>query len=565
MQGNAANLVLLGLLIFFFGLQLRSRKEQPYMGWLFGWVMVLVSYVLYDLRHQIPLPYHVVQCVQIDLLLAGLDSFFLSFMQRDTGSKRTWLLGVLTLGPGMILLDVHTFYPQPAWLYEALAIPVGAGAIFAAYKLVPQYLVRRRGVLFALCVMVVGCGIAAVHYNPDEYLFDAFLVPMLLAISVLYLSSSRSSAATRALGGIGFLLWAEFYAFTDLLPSDSAAVHILTQFWDLPKYFVVTAMILELYERSRGEVERIAERYRLLYENMEVLYEGHPQPMWIYGARSKQILSANAAAVNSYGYSLKELLGMSNASLEIEDDSPEDGASVDRLSSAKLAPGSRRVLHRHKDGDVVSVVVSERRQIFEGKDAIVVLAVDVTEQEKLHQDLFHRAHHDPLTQLPNRELFAERVEQVLVRSERDNRCAVMLTIDVDHFKQINDTHGHPVGDECLKLVAGRLQSRIRSMDTLARTGGEEFTAIIGGLTRREDAEMIADSLRKLFDQPLVLEDRVLNVTVSVGGAMFPTDGATLETLRKKSDDALYRAKRLGRNRCEFASEVSEPESSEFAA
>lgn len=553
MQGPPVNLVLLGLLILFFGLQLRGRKEQPYSGWLQGWLLFFLSYVIFYTMPYMPTWHRALEMGRTDALTLGLSSFLLSFLQRKTKWRRMFLLSALIVGPQLLVANLQLLYPTPIWPYEVLTLLGTIGAFLAISKIVPRRWTQRRLLLYGLSAISCVCVITALHTDPTQYLTDAFQVPLLIGAAVLYLASSESSPMVRVVGGVGFLLWAECYAFHELLPQASSLLRLLYKYWDLPKYFVGTAMILELFEAARRDVERLVLRYRLLYENLNMLYVGHPHPMWIYDAGSTQVLSANAAAIYSYGYSIDELLSMSASALELQDTSnvPEL-FGPELLDPAKIAPGSRRAFHKRKSGDIVAVVVTERKLLFEGKNAIVVLAVDVTEQDKVHQELFHRANHDPLTQLPNRELLADRVAQVLARSGRDGKCAVLLTIDVDYFKRINDTYGHPIGDECLRLVAGRLQSRIRSVDTLARTGGEEFTAIIGGLTRREDAETVAESLRRLFDAPLVLKELVLPVTVSIGGALFPDDGESIETLTKRSDEALYRAKRAGRNCCMFS-------------
>jgi diguanylate cyclase (GGDEF)-like protein/PAS domain S-box-containing protein len=558
MQGPPVNLVLLGLLIVFFGLQLRRRNEQPYNGWLLGWVLVFLSYLIWDIIPFLPASTHPLEAVRVDVQLLGVVAFLMSFLRTRKGLRELLPWSAFALAPRLLLVDLQAIRPVHTPLYEWLALLSGVSAAVATYKLIPREWVLQRWLLYGLSGVTVVSAMAALRTDPDRYLIEAFLCPMLVAIAILYLVTSRSSPLVRGLGGLGFFMWAGFYAFADALHPRSSALHLLYQFWDLPKYFAGMAMILELFEAARHDTERLAERYRLLSENLYMLYERHPHPMWICDAHSGRILSANTAALQSYGYTLDELRGIPASALELQERELQESSSAaghgapPLLAPDAIAPGSRRALHRRRNGDIVSVVVTERSMLFEDRDAIVLLAVDVTEQDKVHQDLFHRAHHDPLTQLPNRELLADRVAQVLARSERDGRFAVLLTIDVDHFKQINDTYGHPVGDECLKLVASRLQSRIRSVDTLARTGGEEFSVIIGGLSRREDAITVAETLRHLFDQPLLLDERALLVTISIGGALFPDDGCTLETLRKYSDEALYRAKRSGRNCCMFA-------------
>ena len=165
-----------------------------------------------------------------------------------------------------------------------------------------------------------------------------------------------------------------------------------------------------------------------------------------------------------------------------------------------------------------------------------------------------RAQHDVLTGLPNRQLLEERLEQCLQSCRVEDRRAAVLTIDVDHFKLINDTYGHLVGDECLKEVAARLKSKIRKVDTIARTGGEEFTAVVSGLNKASDAEKVAASLMRVFEAPVELPFGALGVTVSVGVAVYPDDATDATTLRRLSDEAMYRAKRAGRNRAAYVAD-----------
>ena len=173
---------------------------------------------------------------------------------------------------------------------------------------------------------------------------------------------------------------------------------------------------------------------------------------------------------------------------------------------------------------------------------------------KLDRELSYRAQHDVLTGLPNRQLLEERLEQCLQSCRVEDRRAAVLTVDVDHFKLINDTYGHLVGDECLKEVAARLKSKIRKVDTIARTGGEEFTAIVSGLSKASDAEKVAASLMRVFEAPVELPFGALGVTVSVGVAVYPDDATDATTLRRLSDEAMYRAKRAGRNRAAYSSD-----------
>ena len=162
------------------------------------------------------------------------------------------------------------------------------------------------------------------------------------------------------------------------------------------------------------------------------------------------------------------------------------------------------------------------------------------------------AERDVLTGLPNRLGLEEHISACLQRCQENQRRAAVMTIDIDRFKHINDTYGHAAGDECLKVVASRLRNAGPETDTIARTGGEEFTLVAGGLNSAEDAERISSAILDLFRDPVVLGELEIVVTVSVGCGIYPDDGVETAELLKRSDQALYEAKRTGRNRVVFA-------------
>jgi diguanylate cyclase (GGDEF)-like protein/PAS domain S-box-containing protein len=182
---------------------------------------------------------------------------------------------------------------------------------------------------------------------------------------------------------------------------------------------------------------------------------------------------------------------------------------------------------------------------------LLKLASDLTgiavEHHQLTDQLIFQAKNDALTHLPNRALFADRLQQTLAGAVRSGRAAGVLLIDLDRFKQINDTYGHQTGDELLCQVAARLNKRLRACDTLARMGGDEFAVILGDLSNAADAEIVAKSLVESFKVPIVLHDREVFVTISVGSATYPADGKEPVVLLKHADLALYAAKDAGRN------------------
>jgi len=159
------------------------------------------------------------------------------------------------------------------------------------------------------------------------------------------------------------------------------------------------------------------------------------------------------------------------------------------------------------------------------------------------------AYHDPLTGLPNRILFNDRLSMAIIHSQRKKLRFALLILDLDHFKQVNDTFGHSVGDGLLRSVGTRLQNLLRKSDTVARMGGDEFLILLQDISRPESAVTIAGKILKEFKKPFVVEPHTLTVTTSIGIAVYPDDGEDGETLMIHADAALYRAKREGRNRC----------------
>ncbi|MBI4912296.1 MAG: EAL domain-containing protein [Acidobacteria bacterium] len=170
---------------------------------------------------------------------------------------------------------------------------------------------------------------------------------------------------------------------------------------------------------------------------------------------------------------------------------------------------------------------------------------DVTERRQAQANLVRMAHHDSLTGLPNRILFADRLKQALALAHRSRKQAALLFLDLDRFKNINDTLGHPVGDQLLQGVAKRLTRTVREADPLSRFGGDEFTMVLPGLAHPEDAGRVAEKVLAELSRPFQVEGHELFLLASIGISVFPADGEDADTLVKKADVAMYHAKSRG--------------------
>ena len=563
-HGHIVDVVSLALLVTFFGIQQRNRPQVYFRFWFAGWILAFLSFLAGMVRTVHPVVQAVCELIRLNAIFFSGFAFVLSFLAQTLNRARMARVVVLLGIPAAVLISLASFAAAPVWLLFGLVMVCEVAVVHLTSVLVPRHWRRRRSALLTTCILFAFAMFPLVQDAAQTPLLASLiLAQVFFSAAILYSGSTRRGTVEWFAGTLGLSLWALSSFFTNLPLHGGVVVLTAWQLWNLPKFIVGFAMMLRIFEGGRHDLVRMANRYKVLYDDFRLLYENHPLPMWIYDGSTGKFLSVNAAACRSYGYTCEEFLAMAVDDLA----APSDAGSPHRLPapdapeaslpalSPVSAPETPTQCHqRRKDGTLLAAELTEHEILFQGREARFVLAVDVTEREKLNIELVRQATHDALTGLPNRVLLDDRIVQCLLRSTRDHRKAVLFTIDADRFKLINDTHGHLVGDEALKAIAERLRSRIRSVDTIARTGGEEFTAIIGGLAQAEDAEKIASMFVRLFDAPLSLPGgQELKVSVSIGGAVFPDDADDAPTLRRKSDQAVYHAKRLGRNRYAFAS------------
>ncbi|GAB4256393.1 EAL domain-containing protein [Thermincola ferriacetica] len=177
----------------------------------------------------------------------------------------------------------------------------------------------------------------------------------------------------------------------------------------------------------------------------------------------------------------------------------------------------------------------------------IVFFYDITERKMAEEAIKHQAYHDPLTGLPNRILFKDRLTQTLAQAKRSKQMLALMFLDLDRFKNINDTLGHATGDQFLQGISKRLTGCIRSGDTVARLGGDEFTLLLPQINHVEDAIKVAQKIIDTFKKPWILGGHEFYITTSIGIALYPNDGEDAETLMKHADTAMYRAKERGNN------------------
>ena len=279
-------------------------------------------------------------------------------------------------------------------------------------------------------------------------------------------------------------------------------------------------------------------------ESFRLLFDANPMPMWVFDAETMRFLSVNDAAVEHYGYDRATFLTMQLRQIWPQDEWDVHTRSLQEIGDAYQSERNWR--HLKADGSEIQVLTYGRRVSFDGCDGFLVAVVDITERRKAEARVAHMAHHDGLTGLANRLMYQERLNQALAqaRSDADGGIAV-LCIDLDLFKNVNDSFGHPMGDRLLTMVASRMRANVRSSDLVARLGGDEFAIVLAGEIAPNDANDFALRLIQTLSEPYDMDGIEIVIGASVGIALSPGDGDNSEELMRNADMALYRAKNDG--------------------
>jgi len=284
------------------------------------------------------------------------------------------------------------------------------------------------------------------------------------------------------------------------------------------------------------------------------------------------IIDANPRLEEVTGYTLEEIKGNDGTieRLKVEGDSNESWHDMIIDVGLSKENWSGALLNRSKDGEVFWVLVSISPILDESNQVmnIVSVAEDLSKFKEKEQDLVRKAFHDPLTDLPNRRLLEEHIDQALKIVKRKNTCAALLFLDLDKFKDINDTFGHAEGDNLLKKVSRRLQSAVRDIDTISRIGGDEFSILLTEVGKERDIVKVAENILSSLNKPFKLGQGEKTVSTSIGIAIITKDGIDGKTpgeILKNADKAMYDVKTHGRNGYKFYCERLNKDQQSFFA
>jgi len=310
-----------------------------------------------------------------------------------------------------------------------------------------------------------------------------------------------------------------------------------------------------------GVTRDISERMRADLELRIAAIAFDSQDGMIVTDAQATILRVNSAFTQITGYSAQEAIGQSPRMLRSDrHDADFYAAMWATVETAGAWHGE--IWHQRKNGEIfpeqltITAIMGSSGQVTH----YVGTLRDITLRKQLEEEVAQLAFFDPLTQLPNRRLFNDRLGQAFTRAQRSKLTMALMFIDLDKFKPVNDTHGHEVGDWMLLTVAKRIESCLRTSDTAARVGGDEFLVLLPELQTSNDAIAVAEKIRQALEQPVVTPSELtLHVSASIGIAIYPDHAQTAQDLLHLGDRAMYQAKNVGGNFVQMCILQSEPD------
>jgi diguanylate cyclase (GGDEF)-like protein/PAS domain S-box-containing protein len=303
-------------------------------------------------------------------------------------------------------------------------------------------------------------------------------------------------------------------------------------------------------QRFVAQSERLQETLRESESQLRHLIESAPLPLLIVRAGDQQMLYGNERALQQFALNVDTLQGRSLAEFHVD---PGIRAALPEALSRQGSVRDYEVHLKDVNGRPMWLLLSAQPIRYGGVVCLLVALANIDDRKRMQDDMRRKAMHDQLTGLPNRAMFVESLDHAVRKARRRQGRFSVLFIDLDHFKEVNDTLGHAAGDQLLQSVSERLASAVRQSDLVARFGGDEFVVLIEEHRGPEEVMIVAQKILAYLERPLLLEWREVKISGSVGISSYPDDGTDVETLMKNADAAMYQAKERGRNNFQFYS------------
>ncbi len=296
------------------------------------------------------------------------------------------------------------------------------------------------------------------------------------------------------------------------------------------------------YRKKESNLTQAKNRYRFFFEQTK---EG----ILLIDTDTKYIIETNQAYCKMLGYNSAEIIGTNLYEL-LETKRQIFDKQLEAIT-AESPYIIKESFHRHQNGSLLAMAGQISLSTYQGQEVFCLVIRDISERKQAEEELQYQKLHDPLTNLPNRELFNQQLAVALAHAQRHEHLLAVIFIDLDSFTKINNTLGHSLGDQVLKSFGERLTSCIRAGDTATRWGSDEFVLLLPHIKNTEDTVKLAQRIFETLQHPFIFNEHRLQIKCSIGIAIYPQDGETAEILLKNADTALHRTKEQGRNHYQF--------------
>jgi diguanylate cyclase (GGDEF)-like protein/PAS domain S-box-containing protein len=525
---------------FSFAERVATSKRGAYFFWLFSGALAMglgiwsMHYLgMLSVRLPVEVVYHI-PTVILSLMFAVLASVVVLFLVSRSQLTGTQLAaGSVLMGSGigaMHYTGMHAMRSSLMHHYQPglVALSVGVAVAFSWFALWMTFSMRKeqggRELVRLGGAVLMGLGIAAMHYTA------------MTAVSFLPAGMSYSKTNTIEISAVGVLavaLTTGIILFGTLL----TAVH------DRKTYEQIAAQRDQLHAMAESSMDAI-----YLCESIR--------------DAAGEIVDFRITYVNS---NVEKVTSLPRSVLM-------GGSLRELMPSVRILGHLERYKHVVSSGEPLAMEFSTsgaqggmawvRLQAVKLRDGLAVTASDISARKQQEEQILHLAHHDPLTGLLNRSLLSDRLNQSIERARRNHSLVGVFLIDLDGFKQVNDTLGHDAGDQVLIDAANRLLTAVRTMDSVVRIGGDEFVVVTPDMKERAHIEICAQRVLRLFEAGTWIGDRWIEVQFSMGVAIYPESALSCSDLLAKADEAMYVAKRHGKNQFRIAAAIEQADQME---
>lgn len=414
------------------------------------------------------------------------------------------------------------FKERPVWLIRFRIVSLAVGLVFGStiiffhpYDTVPNQ-------MFTV-LLLAGLAAGALTVLVADYVCYTGYAICLLAPVVLYTFFSPET--------LNF-----FVAFLVL-------IYLFTLTRASRRLNAVLVSSLQLRYENLSLVEDLEDEKKQLSNRLGRILNDSSNELFIVNADNLMCLQFNKGALENLGFSSAELSNMTLDDIVVDLSKEEILSLVNPLKKKLRDSITYKTLQKRRDGSTYPVELRIQFSDQEDPPVYVVTALDITERDEAEKKLIHQANFDQLTNLPNRYYMLSYIRSAFARARRQNSKVALLYLDLNNFKDTNDTLGHAIGDELLKMVAQRLLLLLRETDTAARMGGDEFLILIEGLERQEQSEIVVNKILHSFTEPFFVKSNEIYTSTSIGISTFPDDGKSVELLLQYADTAMYHAKK----------------------